>query len=191
MRRHESPFRLLFFLGTFALLFSPYSRAQAGFDLAGKPIDPLTSGSGKPVVLVFVRTDCPISNRYAPKLQQLSAKYGRDVAFWLVYPDKDESPRAIRKHLQEYGYKISALRDPQHALVERSQVRVTPEAAVFDVKGQLVYHGRIDNWYESVGRARPEATTHELADGIDAALHGTTIALKATSPVGCYISDLR
>jgi hypothetical protein len=192
MHRRESRFPLLFFGVIFVLfLLSPCSLTQEAFDLMGKPIKPLKSGSRKSVVLVFVRTDCPISNRYAPKLHQLSGKYAGRVAFWLVYPDKDESPLAIRKHLREYGYRIPALRDPQHALVERSQVRVTPEAAVFDPHGQLVYHGRIDNWYESAGRSRSEPTTHELVDGIEAALRGEILASKAASPVGCYISDLR
>jgi hypothetical protein len=192
MRRHGFRVPRLLFSGIFALfLFSPYNHAQVGFDLAGKPEDPLTSTSTPAVVLVFVRTDCPISNRHAPKLQQLSAKYSGKASFWLVYPDKDESPLAIRKHLQDYGYKIPALRDPRHRLVERSQVRVTPEAAVFDVKRQLIYHGRIDDWYESLGRSHPKATTHELADGIEAALHGTSLPAMTARPVGCYISDLR
>jgi thiol-disulfide isomerase/thioredoxin len=192
MRRHESRLSVVLLEGIFVLsLLSPYSRAQGAFDLAGKPIDPLTAFSGKTVVLVFVRSDCPISNRYAPKVQQLSGEYAGRAAFWLVYPDKDESPLVIRKHMQEYGYKIQALRDPLHALVAHSQVRVTPEAAVFDAKGRLVYHGRIDNWYERVGRSRPEATSHELVDGIEAALRGGVPPAESATPVGCYISDLR
>jgi hypothetical protein len=39
-------------------------------------------------VLVFVRTDCPISNRYAPELRRLQDRFApRGMAFWLVYPD--------------------------------------------------------------------------------------------------------
>jgi thiol-disulfide isomerase/thioredoxin len=167
------------------------ARAQnAGIDLAGNPVDPLKSAGGKVVVLVFVRTDCPVSNRYAPTIQQISAAHAGKAAFWLVYPSKSESAEAIRKHEQEYGYKIPALRDPQHALVKESQVQITPEVAVFDVSRKLVYHGRIDNLYEDVGRARHAATTHELEDAISAALGGKSLTADATHAVGCYISDL-
>ncbi len=126
-----------------------------GIDLAGKPVDPLHADVGKPVVLIFVRTDCPISNRYAPTIQRLSAQYAGKAAFWLVYPDKSESSAAIEQHLHAYGYKLPALHDPQHSLVNLGQAQVTPEVAVFDASGQLVYHGRIDNWYVTFGHSRP------------------------------------
>jgi thiol-disulfide isomerase/thioredoxin len=173
--------------------FSPanLTGAQATpVDLAGNPVDPLKSSAGKVVVLVFVRTDCPVSNRYAPTIQRLSAQHLDRVAFWLVYPGKSESPEAIRKHQQDFGYKLPALRDLQHALVKQSQVQITPEVAVFDANRRLVYHGRIDNLYEDFGRARSAATTHELDDAIQAAINGKTLPVDAAPGVGCYISDL-
>src|SRR5580700_6636044 len=163
---------------------------NTAFDLAGNPVDPLKSGSGKIVVLVFVRTDCPVSNRYAPTIQKLSEEHAAKAAFWLVYPSKSESAEVIRKHEREYGYKIPALRDPQHVLVKQSQVEITPEVAVFGTDRRLVYHGRIDNLYQDVGRTRSVATTHELEDAISAALGGKSLDGDATHGVGCYISDL-
>jgi hypothetical protein len=82
------------------------------------------------------------------------------------------------------------LRDPEHKLVKQSQAQITPEAAVFDSNGRLVYHGRIDNLYEDFGHARKSATTHELSDAIEAAIAGKPLSGKATPAVGCYISDL-
>jgi thiol-disulfide isomerase/thioredoxin len=197
MRRRRHSFRvirLLIVLIVVAWLASLASTSPAaentGFDLQGNPVDPLKSAGGKVVVLVFVRTDCPVSNRYAPLIQKLSTEHAGKAAFWLIYPSKSESPEAIRKHEREYGYKIPALRDPRHVLVKESQVQITPEVAVFDLSKRLVYHGRIDNLYEDIGRARSTATTHELEDAIFAALTGKSLAVDATHGVGCYISDL-
>ena len=183
--------KILFIALVAACFASVTMFAQEGFDLGGKRVDPWKLSSGKALVLVFVRTDCPISNRYALTIQRLSAEYAGTAAFWLVYPDEDESSQAIQKHLRDYGYKIPALRDPQHALVARSQAKVTPEVAVFDSSAQLVYHGRVDNWYERFGRARPAPTTHELNDALAAALAGKPFKPRETTPVGCYISDLQ
>ena len=166
------------------------SQPPTGIDLAGKAVDPLRTDPGKPVVLIFVRTDCPISNRYAPTIQRLSAQYAGKAAFWLVYPDKSESSAAIEQHLRDYGYKLPALHDPQHALVKLGEAQVTPEVAVFDVSGQLVYHGRIDNWYQDFGHARSAPTTHELDDALQAVLKGGKPQVATASGVGCYISDL-
>jgi len=159
-------------------------------DLEGQALDPFRAAQGKVVVLIFVRTDCPISNRYAPTIQQLRAQNEDTTAFFLVYPDKKETAGSIRKHDREFGYTLAALRDPQHVLVKQSHVQITPEAAVFDANRRLVYHGRIDNLYEDFGRARKSATTHELADAIEAAIAGKTLSSDATPAVGCYISDL-
>jgi thiol-disulfide isomerase/thioredoxin len=169
---------------------SATSRVVA-LDLAGKTVDPFERAGGKPVVFIFVRTDCPVSNRYAPTIQALSTKYAGKAVLVLVYPDKSETPVAIEKHLREYGYKNEALRDTQHNLVKLSQVEITPEAAVFNGKGELIYHGRIDNWYKEFGHARSAPTTHELDDAIAAALTEGRRAPASVGGVGCYISDLQ
>jgi len=170
--------------------FSVVSLAQnSALALDGTPADPFQKSSGKVVVLVFVRTDCPISNRYAPAIQRVSAKYDAQASFWLVYPDKSETAEKIRQHEREYKYELPALRDPQRALVKLAQVRVTPEVAVFGPNRHLMYHGRIDDLYQDFGHARHAPTTHELEDAIQAAVAGH--APPASSPgVGCFISDL-
>ena len=185
--------RVLIGLVAFSLCVAPglqYASAQTSYDLTGRPTDPLKDSSGKPVVLIFVRTDCPISNRYAPTIKTLSQRYAGKVQFYLVYPDKSETAANIKKHEQEYGLQMAALRDPQHGLVQMSQVEITPEIAVFDGKGELIYHGRIDNWYEDFGRARPAPTTHEMNDAILAVLEGSPAPVPVGG-VGCYISDLK
>ncbi len=160
-------------------------------DLDRGSTDPFKNNPGKIVVLIFVRTDCPISNRYAPLIQQMSVKYGKEAHFYLVLPDKTETAKSIQGYLQKFQYTLQALRDPAHALVEKSGVKVTPEAAVFDAKRNLVYHGRIDNLYQEFGRARRAATTHELADAIEAASKGVRPATESAAGIGCFIADLK
>jgi thiol-disulfide isomerase/thioredoxin len=197
MGQHFRSFQVISFCKT-ALLMACLSAwlpvcasAQGGgVDLAGKAVDPFQRARGKVVVLIFVRTDCPISNRYAPAIQRLSAENSGKAEFFLIYPDRKETAEGIRRHDQEFGYRIAALRDPQHALVKVSHAQITPEAAVFDAQRKLIYHGRIDNWYEDFGHARKAATTQELQDAIRAAVGGNPLTAQATPAVGCYISDL-
>jgi len=159
-------------------------------DLSGTPVDPLQSAHGKITILVFVRTDCPISNRYAPAINRLSATYAEKASFWLIYPARNESPEMIRKHERDFGFKIPVARDLKHSLAKKSHAAITPEAAVFDANRRLIYHGRIDDLYEDFGRARSAPTTHELDDAIQAALHGKSLPADAVPAVGFYISDL-
>lgn len=173
-----------------ALCTAACAVAQTGLDLDGHRVDPFASSSGKVVVLVFVRRDCPVSGRYAPVIQQISREHEHDATFWLVYPGKADSPDAIRKYIADYGYHLPALRDPNQALVKISHVQITPEVAVFDREHHLVYDGRIDNWYVDLTRSRAAPTTHELEDAIRAALGGKLVAAREVRGVGCYISDI-
>jgi thiol-disulfide isomerase/thioredoxin len=197
LRGNSNPFRIFLLARAvitiiLACLFSFYSllARQTVTDIHGSADEALAQGRGKVLVLIFVRTDCPISNRYAPLLQEMNKKYGQRASFQLVFPDKTESTDKIRHYLQEYSYQLPAIRDLDHALVKRTMAKATPEAAVFDAKGQLVYHGRIDNLYEHIGQSRRVATTHELADAIEAASKGLNPPISTTEAVGCFISDL-
>ncbi|HXG67519.1 MAG TPA: redoxin domain-containing protein [Blastocatellia bacterium] len=162
------------------------------FDLTGRQVEPLRETDARAVVFIFTRTDCPISNRYAPEVRRLHEKFAaKRVAFWLVYVDPDETAATIRAHLKEYDYHSGVLRDPQHALVKLTGASVTPEAAVFVPGGQMAYRGRIDNRYVALNKKRPAPTTRDLEQVLEAILAGKPITKKTTPAVGCFISDLR
>lgn len=157
-------------------------------DVDGKPVDPFARGGVE--AFVFVRSDCPIANRYAPELKRLDEAFARSEArLWLVYPDPMETAVSIRAHLEAFSLPTRALRDPRHTLVARAGVSVTPEAAVFDARGALVYQGRIDDRFPIYGAQRP-ATTSELRSAVEATLAGKAFEPATTEAVGCYIADL-
>jgi len=180
----------LTWLGTMLAVLCGLASGQQGLDLEGHAVDPFASASGKPVVLIFLRRDCPVSGRYAPVLQKITSQYANRASFWLIYPDQGDNPQEIRKSVADYGYHLPVLRDPEHALVKLSRVQITPEVAVFDRDRQLVYDGRIDDWYIDLSRARPAPTTHELQDAITAAAARTAVPRKEVRGVGCYIADV-
>jgi hypothetical protein len=175
----------------FAALLAAGPASAGAVDLAGKPRDPFAAPA-QARVFVFMRTDCPITNRYAPELRRLSDLFAADaVQFWLIYPDPSETVDKIQKHRLDYDFPGQPLRDPGYELVKRAHAATAPEAAVFDSKGALVYHGRIDDLWVTPGRARPMATTHELEDAITAVLTGKPPKLPETRAVGCSLADVQ
>jgi thiol-disulfide isomerase/thioredoxin len=168
----------------------PQTPRLSTVDLDGRPADPFALAGSKIVVLLFIRTDCPIANRYAPTIQELSAHYSGNTAFFLIYPIKSETPEQIRKHLLDYRYHLPAFRDPDLALARLSQVSITPEVAVFSPARKLLYHGRIDDWYVEFSRARRAPTTHDLVDVLDAVIGGKPVPVASTPVVGCFIPGL-
>jgi hypothetical protein len=174
----------------FFLLLAAAMLPAATVDLAGHARDPFGAPAAARV-FIFVRSDCPVTNRYAPELEHLFQEFSaRSVEFWLVYPDPSETPATIKKHMLDYGFPGQPLRDPQHDLVKRAHAETAPEAAVFDSKNNLVYHGRIDDLWVSPGRARPMPTTHDLDDAIAAVVDGRAPRQAETRAVGCSLADV-
>ena len=173
------------------LMVVAFATAGQIVDLSGKLQDPFRSSAAARVFL-FVRTDCPVTNRYAPELQRIAAQFsGRNVEFWLVYPDPAETPSGMETHIAEYRFPGNPLHDPRHDLVKRAQATVAPEAAVFDTSGKLRYHGRIDDRYVAFGKSRAVARTHDLEVAISAVLAGQPVAVPKTRAIGCALSDVK
>ena len=66
---------------------------------------------------------------------------------------------------------------------------MTPEAFLIDVRGDVLYRGRINDLYADYGKRRAAPRTHDLRDAIAALLEGREVDVAKTKPVGCYIPD--
>ena len=160
--------------------------------LTGEPVRPLREAARPAVCLLLVRTDCPISNRYAPEVQRLAEAFADTVEFWLVYCDPGETSEQIEAHRAAYGYPFKALRDPDLLLARRIGSRVTPEVAVFDARRELVYVGRIDDRFVDFGKTRPAPTVRDLEQvlsALAARTDGDELEFRRTAAVGCPLPE--
>ena len=158
-------------------------------DVDGRTISPFAP-PGKAGLLLFVQTDCPVSNSYAPELQRICKDYeSKGVSCTLAYEDVATTAAAVRAHMNEYAYRgIPATIDSSRALADRARATITPEAVVVDARGGVRYRGRIDNFYASLGKPRQVVTEHDLVDALDAILAGRPVPKPETEAVGCYIT---
>ena len=139
------------------------------------------------LAFVFVRTDCPVSNAYAPEVKRLCKRFSsQGVRFWIVY-QADETAPEIGQHLREYDYPCGALRDTDLQFTKRAKVHVTPEAALFRATGELLYHGRIDDRYAALNQVRPKAKRHDFEAALTAAIEGKPVPVASGPAVGCLI----
>ena len=161
-------------------------------DLAGRSVNPLALPPRQvATVLVFTTTDCPISNRYAPDIQNLAARFKqRGISFTLVYPAGTDTPAVIREHLRKFGYALPAVRDTAQELVKHTAVQVTPEVAVIGAGSRVLYRGRIDDRYIEFGKDRPQPTERTLERALETIVQGKAVAVRETQAVGCFLSDL-
>ena len=151
-----------------------------------------SQAADRATVLIFISTECPYSNRYAPEIQRLYKEFAtRNVRVWLVYPNPADTPAIIARHLRDYGYADIVLRDRNNPLLKSAKPTVTPEAYVFDAAKKLAYHGRIDDRFVELMRERPAPTTHDLEQAVTLVLAGKPVSPSVTQAVGCFIGDMR
>jgi thiol-disulfide isomerase/thioredoxin len=168
--------------------------APLGFDLQGKPVARLAPPGAKAVVLLFLATDCPISNRYVPEIQRLEKEFaGKPVVFWIVYPNATETEASVVRHQASYGIQGATLVRPQAGIIALAHPTVTPESVVLvpdngAAEGfRAAYVGRIDDRYVAFGKERPQATRHDLEDAITAVLNHQAVEPAGGPPIGCGI----
>ena len=143
-------------------------------------------------VLIFVSTDCPVSNRYAPEIKRLYDEFTpRGVRFRLVYPNPLDDESTISKHRLAFGYPPIAERDSGHSLVKAAGATITPEAVIVDTRERVVYRGRIDDWFVELARERPAPTQRDLRNALTAVLAGKPVSPSRTQAVGCFIADMK
>jgi hypothetical protein len=165
-------------------------------DVNGQPLA-LFAPKGKASAVFFIATDCPISNWYAPTIQQVCRDYAaRGVDCTLVYEDVDigAAPAAldrdVRTHLQDYRYgSMTAAVDRTRVVAKRAKATITPQVVLVDRTGDVRYRGRIDNAYADLGKPRQHVTSHDLRVSLEAVLAGKPVPTPETEAIGCYITD--
>ncbi|HYT88592.1 MAG TPA: redoxin domain-containing protein [Gemmataceae bacterium] len=138
------------------------------------------------VVLVFLGTECPVSNGYSPEYRRLVGAYaGKGVLFYGVHPDPDVTAEVAAKHAAEYRLPFPVLLDPTQRVAKQAGVTVVPEAVVLSPKGQVLYRGRIDDLYTPDGKRREEPQTRDLEAALRAVLAGKSPPVAQTKAFGC------
>jgi peroxiredoxin len=138
------------------------------------------------VVLLFVATECPVSNYYASEYVRLAKAFAeKGVLFYGVHPDPDVTTTDAAKHADEYRLPFPVLVDPTHAVTAQTGVRVVPEAVVLSAAGRILYRGRIDDRYNANGVRREVVTRHDLEDALTAVVAGKSPPVAETRAYGC------
>lgn len=160
--------------------------------LQGETIQPLHGDKDcKFAAVIFVTTDCPVANSYAPEIQRLYS-YIREShgILTLVHVDPKLSMEDAQIHAKDYSLESPIVIDRKHELVKATGAEVTPEAALIAPDGKLIYRGRISDLYAGYGTKRREATSDDFKLAIDSFLSGVSIPEPRTRAIGCYIPAL-
>ena len=144
----------------------------------------LASLKGKSGTLIlFVATECPVSNAYNARMQKLADDYrARGVNVIGINSNSTEPAAEVKQHAADNGLTFTILKDPGNKIADSYDAQVTPEAYLLDASGKLVYRGRIDN-----SRNGDSISSTELRDAIEAVLAGKPVEKAEVRAFGCSI----
>jgi hypothetical protein len=142
-------------------------------------------------VLFFISADCPASNGYAPELARLAKAYSeKGVLFYAVHSDPDLTAKEASTHAKEHGLTFPILLDPDQSLARQAGATRVPTAVVLAPDGKVLYCGRIDDRYVSLGKKRAEPTRKDTQIALDEVSAGKTPTVAQTDTIGCLLPKL-
>ena len=137
----------------------------------------------KLAVIMFISTECPVSNAYNGRMEKLYETYGKKgVAFTGINANKAELVADIAKHAKDKGFTFPVLKDDKNKIADAYGAMSTPEVYVVNQKGKVLYHGRIDD-----SRNPEKVQSSDLSNALDALLAGKAPAVSDTKAIGCSI----
>jgi peroxiredoxin len=152
-------------------------------EAAGPEFDLGSLAGKKAVVVLFIATQCPVSNAYNERMAALAKEYSaKGVAVVGINSNKQESAAEVVEHAKAHGFDFTILKDAGNLEADRFGALVTPEAYVFDPTWTLRYHGRVDD-----DRSGRNVTSPDLRNALDALLAGRDVPVKETKAFGCTI----
>jgi peroxiredoxin len=138
----------------------------------------------KAVAVVFVATQCPVSNAYNTRMAALGKEYAaKGIPLIGINSNKTEPAAEVKEHAEKHGFTFPVLKDDGNKIADAYGATKTPEVFVLDPKGTLLYHGRIDeNQDDPKGVKSPD-----LRNALDAVLSGRPVPAAETKAFGCTI----
>lgn len=138
---------------------------------------------GNVTVLMFIATQCPVSNAYNERMKALHNDYAsRGVKFVAINSNNTEPAAEVGTHAASNGFGFAVYKDPSNVVADKFGAQVTPETFVIDKAGVILYHGSIDD-----SQNPANIKTQGLRLALDAVLGGQAVAKAETKAFGCTI----
>ena len=140
----------------------------------------------KAIVLIFVATQCPVSNAYNTRMEKLFEDYkDENFSFIGINSNKTEDIEEIKEHAQEKNLTFTILKDEGNVVADMFEASHTPEAYVLNSSFDILYHGRIDN-----SQRESDITSNDLRNALDDILAGKKVSNPRTKAFGCSIKRI-
>ena len=149
------------------------------------PFADLIGADGRAVCFAFLHPACPLSQDYAPVLDQLAAGFAKEGVRFVGVVCECDAIEEIEAYRREFGITFPIHLDTDFRLAAALDATITPEVVLVDRDRRIRYAGRIDDRYKIRGVMSPGDPDPELREAILDVLAGREIREPRTTAVGC------
>lgn len=155
-------------------------------DVNGKTHSLTDYSKAKAIVIMFISTQCPVSNAYNTRMVKIHETYkNKNIIFLGINSNKAEFVKEIKSHSADNNFEFPVLKDEKNIIADKFAASFTPEIYILDPKFNIVYHGRIDD-----SRDESAVTSNDLSRALDEILQGKKISVSKTKAFGCTIKRI-
>lgn len=137
-------------------------------------------------VSYFLSSTCKICQFYSLEIKAIYQEYHKKgIEFTGLFPGKLESDSSLKSFKELYQIPFDLKLDNEKHV--KWNATITPEVFVTNSSGEILYHGRIDDAYFSVGKRRARVKNRELRNVLDALSQGLAVRASHVPAIGCII----
>ena len=141
----------------------------------------------KAIVFFMRERDCPISEKYGPRIARLERKYSKQgIQFIYNYVGQVRKDKSAINDLKRFGFKEPYVIDSKQITVTALDAKTTGDVFILTPQRKIIYRGPVDDQYHLLKSAlKPK--NHYISDMLEAIVSNKNIEPKEIPAPGCII----
>ena len=138
----------------------------------------------------FLLDECRISQSISGEINEVYKTYNEaPFSFVSYFPKESSTTQKIKSFIEDYGIEMAFYPDYDKKKTTFYGATIAPEVVVYDEKyNKVLYRGRIDNSFETLGVRRRVVTSRDLKNVLEAIATNSEIEVSESPAIGCYLN---
>ena len=138
----------------------------------------------------FLIDECRISQNISGEINHVYETFaGEPFTFQAYFPNTSSTEKKIAGFVADYKIAFPTTTDHNKEKAIHYGASIAPEVVVYDeINKQVLYRGRIDNSYASIGSRRRVITSRDLRTALQHIIDQKEITNPETQAIGCFLN---
>lgn len=138
----------------------------------------------------FLLDECRISQNISGEINSVKEAFDQaPFSYACYFSNRSSTMENIEAFVTTYNIDIQYFTDYNKERMHHLGATIAPQVVVYDeVHHTILYRGRIDNSYASIGNRRRVTTSRDLRDALMAILNKEKIKQRETEAIGCFLN---